>query len=197
MPIPKSIFIPTAVLAIGTLGFVTGRITSSSPAAGASLHLASLPPVPAVQAPIRRFVLTAKPPLAETVDLIAATLRSGGFRMSKRWEIIINTLEPADLPRLMAILAQHQASGAHAALQHALFARWAEIAPEAALQHAQSFTSKVDRDRAMVSVFAGWAYTDPVALATWARHLPSGNERDAAMRAVLQHAADLAVALGV
>jgi hypothetical protein len=179
MSLTKSSLLVAAILATGAFGFVVGRIASSPPparstrTAGVALDLSAFPRVPAVTAPTHRLDLTEKPPLAEVIDLFEATLRSGGFRMNKRWEIIINSLGPDEMPQLMEVLDQYGPSNARAQLRRALHSRWAEFAPPAALDHAQSLAIKSERDRATDAVFSGWAYTDPVALAKWARNLPS------------------------
>src|SRR5688572_11622447 len=85
-------------------GFILGR-REKAPAAtnvgSRAVDGASLPRVPPLKSTLRRLDLTRKPTPAETAAYIARVAETGMYRANKEWEVIINSLEAAELPALL------------------------------------------------------------------------------------------------
>jgi hypothetical protein len=153
---PQTLIIILASSAIAlAAGFVLGG-RYSIPAFVAPKHLPSpevrsLPPIPPIGTALRRLDLTRKPSTAEVTAFVARVAQTGVFRPNKPWEIIINSQEAADLPALLEQIEKLPNGSARTRLRHAVFSRWAECDPSAAMVRAQAITDAPVREAAVES----------------------------------------------
>src|SRR5687768_1273556 len=62
----------------------------------------------------------------------------GAWNLNKRWEIIINSLQPAEIPPLLDIVARMRSENLRAVFRNAFYSRWAEADPAGAITHADN-----------------------------------------------------------
>jgi hypothetical protein len=179
-----SLFVLTATLGAG---FWFGRITSSHTRGTSFDARDTSSHAPYAVAPLQTSERTAQaggaypsagPMQKPSVEQIAARLRSecqrGIWRRTKEWEVIFNSLTPAEVGRLMSAVRDLVLVPAQEELRRALFSRWAEDDPAAALAFARGLPESALRDATILSVVQGWFYTSPEEAAAWIRQLPPG-----------------------
>jgi len=175
-------------LIAGAIGVVVGRHQPAGRAASARVAGpvpdqigAHDPTGPRVQAPIKRLDLTRKPTVAEIIPLLEHATKLGRWNSTSSGRSSSTQLESPDFPPLLAVLDRQGPSPTRSQLTNALYSRWAECDPAAALAHADASHTEAERQAAQAAVFQGWAYTDPQQLADWAMQLPTGSKRDLAL----------------
>jgi hypothetical protein len=146
-----------------TAGFFLRPLLAPSRPAAAPRSAQRPAPLPPAQASLGPTQLESreKPPLALVVAKIRELDGQGTWIFTKEWEVMLNTLAPADFPPLFAAVGQLATRSIREALTEALYSRWGECDPAGALSHAQTLPLGRARDSALSKVVQGWAYTHP------------------------------------
>jgi hypothetical protein len=184
-----------AVASFGA-GLVVGRhhpkstgVSETSPAASNSTMPGQ--PLPAINAKPRRVATASDKSELPARRLSLAEIESAlaelkGLSRSKLWERvneIVKGVDPADIPRVMAMLAKLPAELQNS-LRYSLLPRWAETDPRAAMEFANGIKNLNERHQAILSVLRGWAKDDPQGAAAWIQQLPPGRLRNEAPGAI-------------
>src|SRR6185369_12655411 len=106
-----------------------------------------------------------------TADLVAQlqTLRAGPDFPSKEWLKIVERIDPAQIPALLAAVEKNPSKVVREQIRMLLLPRWGEADPVGALAYATNQPNKSTREQATMAVLRGWSEKDPAAAATWAR----------------------------
>lgn len=175
MNIPRSLTLPAVGLAIAATAFLVGRWSAPSAADGLShFEREGSPPIPAIAASNERVDIVDKPDIEDVARDVEKVARLGYWQMNKNWEIVINSLDARDIPRLLDIMAKYPWTHARMQLNHAFYSRWSEMEPARALaphlsaqDPAAAFAQAVadgavmDHQR-MLGIYTAWASTDPL-----------------------------------
>ncbi len=188
MNIPRSLTLPAVGLAIAATAFLVGRWSAPSAADGLShFEREGSPPIPAIAASNERVDIVDKPDIEDVARNVEKVARLGYWQMNKNWEIVINSLDARDIPRLLDIMAKYPWTHARMQLNHAFYSRWSEMEPARALAHAQRQPAGRHQDQAVQSTLHGWAYTDAANMRQWVRSLPEGELKTKANQALAPH----------
>ena len=188
MNIPRSLTLPAVGLAIAATAFLVGRWSAPSAADGLShFEREGSPPIPAIAASNERVDIVDKPDIEDVARDVEKVARLGYWQMNKNWEIVINSLDARDIPRLLDIMAKYPWTHARMQLNHAFYSRWSEMEPARALAHAQRQPAGRHQDQAVQSALHGWAYTDAANMRQWVRSLPEGELKTKANQALAPH----------
>jgi hypothetical protein len=172
---PKPASTVRAIMVMLTVALTQSNCATPNPAPPSpTANPAALPPIRSAgdkalgRAPVRNMSM------AEVIAEIGKVDSAGAWKMSKQWEIIINSLQTSEIPALLDAVEKMQSEAPRTALRHAFFSRWAETDPAAAMARALSLADESLRTNARAAVIQGWAYTNPTEVAAWARQLPEG-----------------------
>lgn len=121
MNIPRSLTLPAVGLAIAATAFLVGRWSAPSAADGLShFEREGSPPIPAIAASNERVDIVDKPDIEDVARDVEKVARLGYWQMNKNWEIVINSLDARDIPRLLDIMAKYPWTHARMQLNHAV-----------------------------------------------------------------------------
>lgn len=128
-----------------------------------------------------------------TIEQIVARLEDecqhGIWQRTKEWEIIFNSLSPAEMGQLMTAVKHLVLSPEQEELRKTLFSRWGECDPAAALAFANEFPESVMREDVIKMVLQGWLCTNADEAIAWIRTLPAGVTRSEAINLAIPYLA--------
>src|SRR5262245_9705295 len=99
---------------------------------------------PAETAPVP--VTAPKTALEEIIARLENECRQGIWHRTKEWEVLFNSASAAEIASLMASVRHLVLAASQEELRHALFSRWAECDPEAALAFARGLPESALRE---------------------------------------------------
>ena len=160
------------------------RPDSAQMASGKS---SSLPPVKSSlpgQSGASPSAVVGKMSLAD-VEARMLKLKYGDWYRDQDWRKILDNLDPAGIPQLLAFVDAKVPKRLQEGLRSNLLPRWAQSDPQAAMVYAQALPNLQERQNAIGMVASGWAQKDPTGAAAWAQQLPKGQLRDRVMNSVI------------
>ena len=167
----------------GRLSSPRNPVAASAPASGTG-EVQQLPAVTPARPADSAIATAPPPPSAAPADVVAElqrAIRARSGRSRRALNDLVQKLNPADLPRLLALVEQWPSMNDRNQLRPLLLARWAEIDVTAAMASANTVTGTQNRQQAVGAVLRAWAEKDADAAAAWAQQLPAGVLRKQAL----------------
>src|SRR5262245_43056500 len=140
-----------------------------------------LPETPTAPQPAAPTAAPRKTTVQEIAAQIEAECRRGVWHRTKEWEVILNSASAAEIGSLMPSVRHLALAPAQEELRTALFSRWAECDPDAAVAFARGLPESAMREAVMRAVLQGWLFANPDAAIAWIRNLPPGALRNEAV----------------
>src|SRR5260370_1237959 len=124
-----------------------------------------------------------------------AVLKMSNMRRFEALNTFIQSLDAAEMPRVMAWIQKISSLQFRQQALYALLAHWGETDPKAAMAAADATPGKAIRDQAIVTVLGAWAQKDPDGALAWVKQLPRSPLLDQAIQTIISSVAGSRMAL--